>query len=69
MKCGLFIGDIRNEAFNHDVEKGSLFITREGWHHCRDVLVTYSLGKVGENLEMFSSQGGVARSLNLVRHD
>ena len=67
MKFGLFIGDVRNEAFDHDVEKGGLFITRESWHHCRDVLVTYSLGKVWENLEMFSSEGGVAR--NLVRHD
>ena len=47
MKFGLFIGDVRNEAFDHDVEKGGLLITRESWHRCRDVLITYSVGKIG----------------------
>ena len=47
MKFGLFIGDVRNEAFDPDVEKGGLLITRESWQSCRDVLITYSVGKVG----------------------
>ena len=69
LKFGLKIGDIGTEAFNHDVEKGSFFFTREGWHHCGYVLVMYPLGEVGENLQMFISEGGVAKNLNLVRHD
>ena len=61
MKLGLFIADVGNEAFDHNVEECGLLITREGGQSCRDVLITYSVGKVWQNLEVLCSQAGITR--------
>ena len=46
MKLGLFIADVGNEAFDHNIEECGLLITREGGQSCWDVLVQYSVGEV-----------------------
>ena len=68
MEFGFKIGDIRTEAFDHNVEEGSFVFAREGWCHCGYVLLLYPLTEVGENLQVFISEGGVVKNLDLIRH-